>query len=174
MRSTLLTITILLIFRIISYTQIFQYTQPIIYFSPTISIGYTFRSGWNFGFELTIGYKKIAPTIPEMYSGLNIQYYLIYYHGDLHKIFDFNFIIDSQMAKFGIGIGRISKTWGYKKVNRDAAIGYSVIFNLSSNNLKYPFLGVKAFVPSPKWTWSSLPYYLSYYLFWQKEPFVVH
>ncbi len=157
-----------------SVSQIFQYTKPTLYISPTITLGYTFGCGWNYGFDLTVGFNRIMPTVPEINSALNMQIFFINYQGQLHRIIDFNLVADSKMAQFGLGIGRIWKRWGYKNVNKDAALGYSFIFNLSANDYRIPFFAAKIFVPSPRWSWSALPYYFSYYTFWRREPLVIH
>ena len=155
-------------------SQIFQYTKPTLYLSPTITLGYTFRCGWNYGFDLTMGFKRIMPSMPEINAAVNMQIFIINYQEEQHKILTFNLVADSKMAQFGLGIGRIWKRWCYQNVNKDAALGYSLIFNLSANEYKIPYFAAKVFVPSPRWTWSSLPYYFSYYTFWRREPFVIH
>ena len=174
MKTNILLTVLLTFFGANGFAQIFEYTKPTLYFTPTITLGYTFRCGWNYGFDMTVGLKRIMPTKPEINSAINTQFYIINYQGEQHKLITFNIVADSKMSQFGIGIGRIWKRWGYKKINKDAALGYSVLFNLSSNNYSYPYLAAKAFVPSAKWTWSSLPYYFSYYTFWRRTPFVVH
>ncbi len=174
MKNKLIIGIFLTFFSATTWSQIFEYAKPNLYFSPTITIGYTFRCGWNYGFDLTIGFKRIMPSLPEINSALNTQFFIINYQGERHRLITFNFVADSKMGQFGIGIGRIWKKWGYKNVNHDAALGYSLVFNISANDYKYPFFAVKAFVPTPNWTWSSLPYYFSYYTFWRREPFTVH
>ncbi len=174
MRLKLLFILAFTFFGTSLFAQIFESTKPNLYLSPTITIGYTFRCGWNYGIDLTLGLQRIMPSVPEVYSAVNMQIFFINYKGDIHRIIDFNIVADSKIAQFGIGMGRIWKRWGYKSVNRDGALGYSLIFNLSPGDYRYPFFGVKVFVPTAKWTWSSLPYYFSYYTFWRREPFILH
>ncbi len=170
----ILTTVIALLLGLNALAQLFYETKPTIYISPSITIGYTFRCGWNYGFDITLGYRQIQSGIPTTAMAINSQFYVINYRGETHKITAFNFVVDNTISQFGFGIGRIWKTWGYKNVNKDAALGYSLVFDFGMNNYKYPWIGIKAFVPTAKWTWSSLPYYFSFNTFWRQEPFVIH
>lgn len=150
--------------------QIAQQFTSNLYITPAITIGYTFRCGWNYGIEITIGMQQIENNLPETSWGFLVQHYIINYKSDHHAVTAINFVVDNSISQFGIGLGGVSKSWGYKKVNRDMAIGASIILNIGTGNYRLPWIGVKTFIPSDSWTWSSLPYYISYQFFWRQSP----
>ena len=166
-------ILIIVLLTQVSRAQIANNFTSNIYITPAITIGYTFRCGWNYGIDITIGFQKVLNALPNTSWGLNLQHYIINYHSDRHSITAFNLVIDNSITQFGLGMGAISKTWGYKKVNKDRAFGISTIFNLGTGNFRYPWLGISTFIPSDSWTWSSLPYYISYHFFWRQEPIFI-
>ncbi len=155
------------------FAQIDGNFTPEIYFSPSITIGYTFRCGWNYGFDFTFGFTRVENTLPHTDLAINLQIYTINYKAERHNVTAFNLVADNSVAMFGAGFGLISKSWGYKKVNKDLAFGISSTFNLGSGDYRIPWQGVKIFVPSDSWTWSSLPYYISYQLFWRQNPIII-
>ncbi len=166
----ILVIVISLVLHTAMYSQFMTNLASNTYISPSVTIGYTFRCGWNYGIDLTLGLSKFQNTLPPTNLAMNLQLYVINYSGEHHNIIAFNIVSDNRYSQFGLGIGAISKKWGYKSVNKDAALGLSLIMNVNTGNYHIPRVGARFFIPSPKWTWSSLPYYMSFYMFWPQQP----
>jgi hypothetical protein len=156
------------------FAQINTSFLPNWYISPSITIGYTFRCGWNYGLDFTFGISNLENTIPVTTLAINAQFYIINYKSEQHRITAFNIVADNNIAQFGAGFGIISKNWGYKKVNKDKAFGISTTFNLGSGDYRIPWQGIKIFIPSASWTWSSLPYYISYQFYWRQSPIPIN
>ncbi len=153
--------------------QINNQVIPEIYITPAITIGYTFRCGWNYGIDLTMSFIRVENTLPHTNIGINTQFYIINYQNERHKITNFNIVVDNAVTQFGIGLGTVSKSWGYKRINREIAPGANITINFGTGFYQLPWLGINAFIPSESWAWSSLPYYISYKFYWRQEPYYI-
>ncbi len=167
MRKTF-TIIFVFIFSFLSAQEDQQISKP--YFSPVITLGYTFGSGWTYGVDLTVGLMTLQNNIPPSYLAGSIQYYFVNYKNETHRIISFNAVNENGYYRLSGGIGIVSKKWGYKNVNNDWALGFSSEVDLSYNDTRVPWLGVRMFLPVMSWPWIKQPYYVSGVIFWRTEP----
>ncbi len=143
-----------------------------IYISPFITIGYTFGSGFNYGFDVTTGVFKLKSDNPEMNAAISLQYYFVNYKGAHHRMFSFNFIAESPYYRIGIGAGDVKRTWGFKRINKSKAFGYTFDFAISTESVYTPWLSLKMFaLHGGYWEFYDKPYYISGLTYFRMEPY---
>ncbi len=145
-----------------------------VYLSPRLTVGYTFYSGFNYGVDLTIGLFRIKSD-PEINVCISPQYYFVNYKHNVHNLISFNVVAESDFFRIGGGIGQSITKWGFKRINRNAALGYQIDAAISTTSKYTPWLQMKAFMlHNGYWEFYGRPYYLSADMFFRPEPYVIY
>lgn len=135
--------------------------------SPRITIGYTFGAGVNCGFDLGISVYRVN----NIMTGLHLNYYMVFVkNGGMHKIKGAMLSAETKYVTGHIGIGKVSRNWGLRNVNRAGTYGIMIDAAASFDEYKSPWIGFKTFIFNrQKWVYYDLPTYTSAYVYFKTQ-----
>ncbi len=135
--------------------------------SPRITIGYTFGAGVNCGLDLSASVYKFK----DIFTGVHISYYLVFVkNSGMHRIRGVMLSAETQYVSGRIGIGKVSRSWGMRNVNKAGVYGLMIDGAASVDEYKAPWIGFKTFIFNrSKWPYYDLPSYTSGYAYFKPQ-----